>query len=247
MNGTDQLGGPAARIASEIAGRLAAVRERIAQAAVRAGRGAGDVRLVAVSKDVPAERVAHALAAGVSDLGENRAQELAIKMEALATHSPKPLWHFIGTLQRNKVKAVVGVVTLVHSVDSVALGRAVAARAAGLGIVQDALLEVNVSGEPAKHGLDPAAAAEALDALSGEAGLRVRGLMTIAPAGGSPVARRAFAALRDLRDELRTKLSGAGLDELSMGMTSDFEQAIEEGATIVRLGEAIFGERTPRR
>jgi hypothetical protein len=229
--------------AADVAGRLSGVRDRIALAAVRAGRDPGGVRLVVVTKDVDARRAADALAAGATDLGENRAKELAAKSETLASERPPPRWHFIGTLQRNKVKDVVGVASLIHSVDSIALGRAVAARAGALGIVQDVLLEVNVSGEATKHGLVPAATAEALGSLAGEGGLNVRGLMTIAPAGAPSIARRAFAELRDLLQDLRGTLGGSELEELSMGMTSDFEQAVEEGATIVRVGTAIFGPR----
>jgi len=240
VNAARRMGGPPA---AEIAGRLSVVRDTIASAAVRAGRDPIDVRLVVVTKDVDVDRMSEALTAGATDLGENRAQELATKIGALAANPRKPRWHFIGTLQRNKIRAVVGVVSLIHSVDSIALGRAVGARAGAIGVVQDTLLEVNVSGEVSKHGLAPGAAAEALDALSGESGLRIRGLMTVAPAGAPAIARRAFSQLRELRDELRRTLGGAGLDELSMGMSSDFEQAVEEGSTIVRVGTAIFGTR----
>ena len=233
--------------AGAIAERLTRVRDRIADASARAGRDAAAVRLVVVTKDVDVRRAAEALAAGATDLGENRAREFTAKIDALAGEAPQPRWHFIGTLQRNKIKTVVGAAGLIHSVDSIALGRAVAARAHALGIAQDVLLEVNVSGEASKHGLEPAATAEALGSLAGEEGIRVRGLMTIAPAGAPSVARRAFSDLRDLRDALRGTLGGADLDELSMGMTSDFEQAVEEGATIVRVGTAIFGARVDQR
>jgi hypothetical protein len=226
-----------------IAARLDGVRQRIAAAARRVRRDPGAVRLVVVTKDVGVDRAAAALDAGAIDLGENRAQEFVAKMKALDRRAVAPRWHFIGTLQRNKVKAVVGAVELIHSIDSIPLGGAVAARAQDLGIVQDVLLEVNTSGESTKHGFSQAAAAEAIEALGGAPGLRVRGLMTIAPAGAPSVARRSFVTLRDLRDDLRGRLHGEGLEELSMGMTSDFEQAIEEGATIVRVGTAIFGER----
>ncbi len=227
-----------------IGGRIASVRERISNAALRAGRDPSDVKLVVVTKEVPVGAVAEALAAGATDLGENRVQELTGKMEALAAYAPPPRWHLIGTLQRNKVKDVVGEVAMIHSIDSIALGLAVGSRAASVGCVQDALLEVNVSGETAKHGFDASEAAEALEALAGAPGLRIRGLMTIAPLGAAAVARRCFAALRDLRDELRSTLAGTGMDELSMGMTRDFAEAISEGATIVRIGTAIFGPRS---
>ena len=227
----------------EIAGALDAVRLRIDAACERAARAPREVRLVVVTKEVPPERVREAIDAGATDLGENRAQELVAKMTELEELEPQPRWHFIGTLQRNKVRDVAGRVALIHSVDSIALGRAVAARAAASNSAQDVLLEVNVSGELSKHGLTPGATAEALQVLSSETALTIKGLMTIAPIGSKAVARAAFQVLRELRDELRTTLSGATLDELSMGMTSDFEEAIEEGATIVRIGTAIFGPR----
>jgi PLP dependent protein len=239
VNAAERIDGP---VGADIAARLSDVRRRIANAADRAGRDPASVRLVVVTKDVDPGRVAEAVAAGATELGENRAQELASKVQAIAgPHQPR--WHFIGTLQRNKVKGVVGVATLIHSIDSIELGRAVGARAANLGIVQDALLEVNVAGEASKHGLPPGGTAEALEALAGEPGLRLWGLMTIAPAGAPSIARRAFAELRDLRDRLAETLGGADLAELSMGMSGDFEQAIAEGATIVRVGTAIFGPR----
>jgi PLP dependent protein len=240
VNASGSIEGPEA---TGIAGRLSEVRDRIARAAERAARDPGDVRLVVVTKDVDGRRAAEALAAGATDLGENRAQELTAKIEAIGAEPRQPRWHFIGTLQRNKVKDVVGVASLIHSIDSIALARTVAARAGVLGIVQDVLLEVNISGEATKHGLSPAATAEALGSLAGEPGLRIRGLMAMAPAGAPSIARRAFAELHDLLLDLRGTLGGAELEELSMGMTSDFEQAIEEGATIVRVGTAIFGPR----
>ena len=238
MNVTGEQAG-----ATSIASRLGAVRARIAAAAARAGRRAADVTLVVVTKDVAAARVAEAIAADAHDLGENRAQELVSKIEELGALPDRVAWHFIGTLQRNKVRDVVGRVALIHSVDSVTLGRTIAARAAAAGSRQDVLLEVNVSGEGSKHGLGTADVAEALSALAGEPGVQVRGLMTIAPEGDPARARAAFAGLRDLRDELAGGPAGVGLRELSMGMTSDFEEAIEEGATIVRIGSAIFGPR----
>jgi PLP dependent protein len=230
-----------------IADAIAHVRARIAEAAQRAGRATDDIRLVVVTKDVDAGRVREAIDAGATDLAENRAQELVAKRETIRRLGlgTQPAWHFIGTLQKNKVKAVTGNVALVHSVDSIALGQEIARRAAEAHVVQDVLLEVNVSGESTKHGLLPGATAQALDALAGERSLVVRGLMTIAPAGSKALARESFRALRELQASLRTTLSGSGLTELSMGMTSDFEEAIEEGATIVRIGTAIFGERRP--
>ena len=225
----------------EIADRLAAVRDRIAAAAERSGRRPADVRLVVVTKEVPVDQIRVAIEAGAGDVGENRVQELLPKMDELSWLVPGPRWHFIGTLQKNKVRSVAGRVALIHSIDSVALAQEVARRAAAAGAFQEALLEVNASGESSKHGLAPDDAEGALEALAGEKGLRLRGLMTIAPQGSLALARSTFETLRDLRDRLGKTIAGAALTELSMGMTDDFEPAIEEGATIVRIGTAIFG------
>jgi pyridoxal phosphate enzyme (YggS family) len=222
-----------------IAENLAAVRARIETAATRAGRSAEDVTLVAVTKEVDVERVAEAITAGVRDVGENRVQELQIKRSALT--DPSVRWHMIGTLQRNKVSQVVGRVALIHSVDSPRLAEAVGKRAAAGGREQDVLLEVNAGGEPTKHGVDPADVPDAAGRLLDIEGLRLRGLMTIAPEGDPRAARAAFRTLRDLGDRLRERAPEAA--ELSMGMSDDFEIAIEEGATIVRIGSAIFGSR----
>lgn len=226
-----------------VAAGLDRVRQRIDAAARSAGRDPADVRLIVVTKDVDAEKVRSAVAAGATDIGENRAQELERKRAALADVSPKPRWHFIGTLQRNKVREVAGAVALIHSVDSVSLGEAIGGRAVEVGVDQDVLVQVNVSGERSKHGVPPEQAWGLVASLAGRPGVRVRGLMTIAPAGVASGARAAFAGLRDLRDRLRGELGGGDLEELSMGMTSDFEIAVEEGATMVRVGTAIFGER----
>jgi PLP dependent protein len=223
-----------------IAERLAAVRERIARAAEGAGRDPAEVLLVAVTKEVPAELVRAALEAGAADLGENRAQELSAKLIALGGVNAR--WHFIGTLQRNKARIVVGRVVLVHSVDSVALGRAIGRRAAANGAVQDVLIEVNVSGEATKSGVAPLQVPATLQAMQTEAGVRVRGLMTMAPQGDPEQARACFRSLRELRDDLAVRFEG--VSELSMGMSADFEVGVEEGATIVRVGTAIFGVRS---
>ncbi|MGH2786051.1 MAG: YggS family pyridoxal phosphate-dependent enzyme [Actinomycetota bacterium] len=226
-----------------IAERLADVRERIAETALGCGRDPSSVRLVAVTTGVAAERVREAIDAGAVDLGENKAQELTEKMTALAEATPLPRWHFVGSLQRNKVKLVAGRVALIHSVDSEELGRAIGARAMSDGVVQDVLIEVNVWGEASKHGVAPERAWDLVASLAGVEGIALRGLMTIAPAGAGVAARAAFGGLRELRDQLRSELGGGSLAELSMGMTSDFEIAIEAGATIVRIGTAIFGAR----
>jgi len=211
----------------DVADRLATVRERIAGAAGRAGRPASAVRLVVVTKGVPPPVMQAALDAGATDLGENRAQELLAKAPELRT---TPTWHFIGRLQRNKVAALAPVVDVWQSVDRVELGRAIAGRAPGATV----LAEINVADDPAKAGVAPDEAPALVEALR-SVGLTVDGLMTIPAAGRDP--RPAFATLAELADRL-------GLREISMGMSEDFEVAVEEGATIVRVGRAIFGART---
>ena len=210
----------------DVADRLADVRRRVADAAGRAGRSPSAIRIVVVTKGVPAPVVQAALDAGATDLGENRAQELLAKAPELAG---RPRWHFIGRLQRNKVAALAPLVDVWQSVDRIELGRAIAGRAPGAAV----LAEVNVADDPAKAGVAPEAAAALVDGLR-SAGLAVDGLMTIPAAGRDP--RPAFAALATLAERL-------GLAEVSMGMSDDFETAVEEGATIVRIGRAIFGPR----
>jgi PLP dependent protein len=218
---------------SDVAAAITEVRSRIAGAARRAGREPETVRLVAATKTVPAERVAEAVALGVTDVGENRAQELLDKADALAAKAPSTpadvCWHFLGRLQRNKVRSLAGRVTWWQSIDREALGVAIARHAPGAQV----LVEVNLADEPQKGGCAPADAGRLSDALR-ESGLRVEGLMTIPPEGDDP--RRWFAALRELGGQL-------GVHHLSMGMTDDYEIAVEEGATMVRIGRAIFGAR----
>ena len=213
-----------------IAENLAAVRERIAAACARAGRSADSVKLLAVSKAQPLEAIVRAFEAGQIAFGENYAQELHEKADALAEAE----WHFVGALQTNKVKLVVGHADLVHTCDRVALAKELSKRAAARGKVQRVLIEVNVGREPQKGGAMPEEV-EPLHALLRELpALRCEGLMCIPPADQDP--RPHFRALRELGQRL-------GLRELSMGMSADFEAAIEEGATLVRVGTAIFGER----
>lgn len=220
-----------------VAERLARVHARIAAAAARAGRDAAEVTVVAVSKTFPPSLISEAVAAGVTDLGENRAQELKQKHAVLGDIAR---WHFVGNLQTNKVRHVVGIATLIHSVDRYGLAEAIARRARSIGVIQDVLIEVNVTGEPTKHGVEPARLAALAEAIGGLPGIAVKGLMTMAPLGADPQdARAAFKELARLRDEL----PGRGPLELSMGMSGDFEVAVEEGATLVRIGEAIFGPR----
>ncbi|HWE24129.1 MAG TPA: YggS family pyridoxal phosphate-dependent enzyme [Myxococcales bacterium] len=216
-----------------IAENIAAVRERIDRVCSHSGRRADSVKLLAVSKAQPLEKVVAAFAAGQSAFGENYAQELHEKADAL----PEAEWHFIGALQTNKVKIVVGHAALVHTCDRLSLATELSKRAAANNIQQRVLLEVNIGREPQKGGALPEQVDELYAAVQELPGLRCEGLMCIPPAGEDP--RPHFRALRELRDRL-------GLLELSMGMTADYEVAVEEGATIVRVGTAIFGERSPR-
>jgi pyridoxal phosphate enzyme (YggS family) len=221
-----------------VAARYAAVRRQVADAADVAGRNPSDVTIVAATKTVGIEEIRLALSAGIRDFGENRVQEFLGKYGLF----PDARWHFIGTLQTNKVKDVVGKATLIHSVDSRRLIDEISKRASNAEITQEILLEVNVSGEAAKHGFPPDEVREALVEASHSPGVFVRGLMTMAPFGRAEDARWVFRELRELSDSLREMpLNGVELDELSMGMSNDYRVAVEEGATIVRVGRAIFG------
>ena len=228
---------------ARIAENVAQVRGRIAAAAVRSGRTADDVILVAVTKYVSADVIRPLVAAGCHDLGESRPQQLWDKAEALADLSIR--WHMIGHLQRNKVCRTLPLVTLIHSVDSVRLLAEIDEQCSGALTV---LLEVNISGEAAKHGFTSEAIEPLLTELVGYRNIAVRGLMCMAGLEGDrEAARRDFTALRELRDRLRSNCPpNVTLDELSMGMSGDYETAIEEGATIVRVGSALFeGITTP--
>ena len=209
---------------------LARVREIIAHACAKAGRAPGSVKLIAVSKLQPVEKLREAAEAGQRAFGENYAQELRDKSAALAEVE----WHFLGALQTNQVKLVAGRAALIHTCDRLALAQEIAKRAPAGG--QRVLLEVNIGGEPQKAGVLPGEAAALLDQVRARSGLRCEGLMCIPPAEGDP--RPHFAALRELAVRLQ-------LAELSMGMSADYALAIEEGATLVRVGTAIFGERPP--
>jgi pyridoxal phosphate enzyme (YggS family) len=221
-------------VSDAIAAHLAEVKERIANAARAAGRTPEEITLVAVSKEVDAAAVAAAAAVGQRDFGENRAQELVAKAAALDSGELDLTWHFIGRLQRNKVKTIANEVTLWHSVDRAELGTEIARHAPGARV----LVQVNVSGEPQKGGCEPADVVPLVDAL-GDLGLAVEGLMTVPPLVGDP--RPCFARLRELA--ARCSLSRSSGPVLSMGMSGDFEAAIAEGSTLVRVGTAVFGSR----
>lgn len=220
-------------------GRLAMVREIVARHQAIAG-WTHEVRIVAVTKTHPPSAVRAAVAAGLTDVGENRVQEALEKRAALADVAVD--WHLIGTLQRNKARLAVGRFALIHSVDRMDLGADLARRTAP-GTRQAILVQVNCSGEPQKGGVEPNGLPALLDALTPLTGLDVRGLMTMSALTDDPAEqRRAFRLLRDLRDA--AERSGYRLPELSMGMSGDYPVAVEEGATMIRLGTVLFGERT---
>ena len=245
---SDAGAGAAAVDAAAIGRNLAGVHARIARAAEAAGREPASVRLIAVTKTKPVAAVIAALAAGQQLFGENYAQELKEKCDALGSAAATPgapEWHFLGALQGNKAKLVVGRAALVHTCDRLSLAQELnkqAAKAAigAPGFVQRVLLEVNLGREPQKGGCHPEALPELLREVFALPGLRCEGLMCIPPAEGDP--RGWFRALRTLRDQALQ--GGLGpLPVLSMGMSADFEQAIAEGATLVRVGTALFGAR----
>ena len=224
----------------DIIARLGDVRGQISAAARGAGRDPVEVDLVAVSKTQPASLVREALDAGQLIFGESRAQELVAKAPLLPSRTR---WHFIGHLQRNKIRKILPWVELIHSVDSLELALDIDRIAAELGLFPKVLLEVNVSGEQTKFGFKPQTVREQAGRLLGLPRLQLEGFMTIAPMGkGAKQARPFFAELRALRDEIGARL-GTKLPTLSMGMSDDFVAAIQEGATLVRIGTAIFGPR----
>jgi pyridoxal phosphate enzyme (YggS family) len=225
----------------DVRANLAAVRERIADAARRAGRREDAVLLVAVSKTVDVERVRAAIAAGVPALGENRVQEAREKIVALGRSRP---WHLIGHLQTNKVRDALDCFDLIQSVDRLPLAGAISSRAALAGRRADVLVQVNVGEEPQKGGIRPEDLRATLEAMAALQGLRLHGLMTIPPIPRDPEdSRPHYREMRKLLDAARGWGLGTEFDELSMGMSGDFEVGVEEGATIVRVGSAIFGPR----
>ncbi len=233
-----------ARWRAVVAERLPAVRARIADACAQAGRRPGAVQLIGVTKTHPPAAARAAVSLDVVDLGENRVQELLAKMP----HVPGARWHLIGRLQRNKAKHVVGHGMLIHSVDRRSLAATLADRAAGDGVVQRILVQVNVGDDPAKGGCEVDEALDLVAYARDLPNLAVEGLMTIPPlppddANPNDEARPHFARLRALRDDARSRWPE--VVHLSMGMTADLEAAVAEGATMVRVGTALFGPRNP--
>ncbi|MDP2168100.1 MAG: YggS family pyridoxal phosphate-dependent enzyme [Thermodesulfovibrionales bacterium] len=216
---------------------ISGIYKRLSHAAMRAGRNPGDVLLIAVSKGVSVELMREAAEAGLRVFGESRVQEAVKKAAELETASSGIRWHMIGHLQKNKAGAAVGLFELIHSLDSVELASLINRHASGKGKVQRVLMEVNLSGERSKHGIGKDEIGSLIKAAAKMENISVEGLMTIPPYSDDPEASRPYYK------ELKELADGYGLRELSMGMTGDFEVAVEEGATMVRVGTAIFGER----
>jgi pyridoxal phosphate enzyme (YggS family) len=233
----------------DIGANLTRVRERIAAAAARSGRPADDIRLIAVSKSHPAEAIAAAVRAGQHVFGESTTQEALNKIPALGRLGDARAieWHFVGHLQSNKTRFVPGHFHWLHALDSLKLAERLSRLTQERGVRLDALIEVNVTADPHKHGVAAQALPPLLEQLlqAGLPGIALRGLMTVGPYPATETeARAAFAALRALHEQCRRQFGIEQFTELSMGMSGDFESAILEGATMVRVGTAIFGERT---
>jgi len=235
---------PEATTVEDFRHNLAAVHARIAAACARAGRDPGSVRLLPVSKTVDEARLRLAVAAGCDTLGENKVQEAKRKADAMADLGIR--WSVIGHLQTNKARDVARFASEFQALDSLRVAQALDQRLAQEGRTLEVFVQVNTSGEASKYGLDPIAVPDFVQQLPAFTQLRVRGLMTLALFSADPEqVRPCFVRLRELRDRLRPTLpAGIALDELSMGMSGDFEIAIEEGATVVRVGQAIFGARS---
>jgi PLP dependent protein len=228
---------------SSIADNLDRVREKIATAAAKSGRSANDIELVAISKTHPADKVREAVEAGQTLFGESRVQEARAKIPELPSNLR---WHFVGHLQKNKVRQALPLFEMIHSVDSLVLAQDINRIAEEEGLYPRALIEVNVAGEGSKFGFPAGKLREQMEELLGSSRLLIEGLMCIPPIGDeAESSRRYFVELRELRDSLEKEFR-VQLPRLSMGMTNDYAIAVEEGATLVRVGTAIFGERSKK-
>lgn len=231
----DQMEGPVIRE------NLSRLRAEIFTAAVKAGRNPADIKIIAVSKNVSKDRIREALIEGVTDLGENRVQELLTKQP---NFGPGIRWHLIGHLQTNKVKSVVGKIVLIHSLDSWRLACEIDSRSREAGVVSGVLVQVNVSGEESKYGLSPAEVPDFIESGLDLPGISIRGLMTVAPMVDKPEeVRPVFKNLKILFDKIKIMMPAVPMTYLSMGMTSDYRVAVEEGANVLRVGTGIFGAR----
>ena len=231
-----------------VAENIREVEAKIAAAAAKSGRKAEDILLLAVSKTKPVELIGEAVQAGCVSLGENKVQEIMEKYEPMMDYAPagdRIHWHLIGHLQTNKVKYIIDKVDMIHSVESLKLAQEIEKRAAQKELVMDVLIEVNMGGEESKFGVAPEETEALLREIAAMAHIRVRGLMTVAPfVENQEENREVFRQIRELLVDMNSKeIDNIKMDTLSMGMTGDYEVAIEEGATIVRVGTGIFGER----
>ena len=228
-----------------ISENLVQVKRRIIDAAKRVGRDPSDIRLLAVTKEQSDVIVAEGIQAGMTLFGENKVQEAMDKIEAIGRTGLE--WHFIGRLQKNKVKFVFDFFDLIHSVDSLSLAEAIHKKALKIGFCMPILLQINISGEESKLGMDPLDLPKEIERVAKLEGVKIKGLMTIPPYTSDPEnSRPYYARLRELRNTCsKLAVPGMELDELSMGMSNDYEVAIEEGATLVRVGTGLFGPRPP--
>ena len=226
----------------DVGDNIRRVRQVVAEAAIRSGRSPADVRLMAVTKTVDDDRIAAAVRAGVDIIGENYVQEAKRKLETIGKAGE---WHLIGRLQTNKAKQAVGLFDMIQSVDRPELAAEIDRRARAAGLVMKVLIEINIAGEETKSGVPVADAVNLIRAIAPLPNVAIRGLMTMPPWFDDPdEARPCFRALRELRDRIAAEgIPGVAMEELSMGMTGDYAVAVEEGATIVRVGRGIFGER----
>ena len=224
----------------DITQNLAYINQAISAAAKKSGRSMSDITLIGVTKSIDPGRIAQLIDAGVTQLGENRVQDFLPKYEALLDTHPAT-WHFIGHLQRNKVKFLINKVSMIHSVDSLALAQEIDKRAASADTVMDILVEINIAGEDSKHGLAPEEALPLVDKLASLTHIRIKGLMCVAPFVENPEEnRRHFEKMHNVLLDINNR-GQHNLTELSMGMSGDYTVAIEEGATIVRIGTALVG------
>lgn len=231
----------------DIKANLESVLQRISRAAFSAGKNPQEIKLVAVTKNVPVDIIEQAIQAGITDIGENRVQEAEPKIDILKAKYPNVTWHMVGHLQRNKVRQALDYFDIIQSVDSVRLAREIQAKAEAK--VVPVLVEINTSGEETKYGIPVNSIVDFLKTVLSFNNLSVQGLMTIAPLVDDPQkARPYFRKLKTLSEEIKKlNLPNVEMKYLSMGMTDDFEVAIEEGSNMVRLGRAIFGQRPPKR
>lgn len=230
---------------SLIAQNIRKVREDIAACAIKSHRDASEITLIGVSKYFPAQAAEEAVKAGLADLGENRVMELLEKREILSAHGLHPDWHLIGTLQRRKVRQIVGKTRLIHSVDSMELLAEISKCSLDIGIKSPILLQLNISHEETKHGFDPEEIHEMLDRIPDYQGIDLQGIMTMAPlTQDEAVMSAVFSRAQELFNEIRKKTKEVSFHILSMGMSNDYPVAIKYGATHLRIGTAIFGART---